>query len=320
MAAIPSRAGRRHAAIDDDEALFRRGELERQTAGVGLKARLERRRAAGIHDQHAAAGLEALISGIAARSTAARRALVIGEQASAKARAGVTPMPLKCANVPSEWRKNRSIGIMRSMALSSACGGAMLREANAWRSGSSSSKSSMIAPGSRLTWPPSGRICRSISRFSRVGGGFDVARLSGDAERGVVERDRGLHAGGAAIGMRRGAAQITHLTDQAAQKAPIEPHIGVLQHQRRLAEPGDDPPRQHVRTPGHGCQEPCSVIHSSTSARALARVMPDLAARRWRSQEKPSSAVAHSSDGGAIWNIERLSQTTTLPAKAKRPE
>ena len=38
-------------------------------------------------------------------------------------------MPLKRANVPSEWQKKRSIGIMRSMALSSAGGGAMLRAA-----------------------------------------------------------------------------------------------------------------------------------------------------------------------------------------------
>ena len=47
-----------------------------------------------------------------------------------------------------------------------------------------------------------------------------------------------------------------------------------------------------------GCHAPCSVIHSSTSARALARAMPDSAARRWRNQPKPNIAVAHSSDGG----------------------
>ena len=69
-----------------------------------------------------------------------------------------------------------------------------------------------------------------------------------------------------------------------------------------------------------GCHAPCNVIHSSIKARALARVMPDSAARRWRNQPKPNSAVAHSSDGGAISKIERSSQTTTLPAKAKRPE
>ena len=38
-------------------------------------------------------------------------------------------MPLKRANVPSEWQKKRSIGIIRSMALSSAGGGAILRAA-----------------------------------------------------------------------------------------------------------------------------------------------------------------------------------------------
>ena len=61
------------------------------------------------------------------------------------------------------------------------------------------------------------------------------------------------------------------------------------------------------------------LIHSSTSARALARVMPKSAARRWRSQPKPSSATAHSSDGGSISNGERPSQITTLPANTKRP-
>ncbi len=40
---------------------------------------------------------------------------------------GVGPMPLNSAKLPSPWRKKRSIGIMRSMALSSGGGGAMLR-------------------------------------------------------------------------------------------------------------------------------------------------------------------------------------------------
>ncbi len=68
-----------------------------------------------------------------------------------------------------------------------------------------------------------------------------------------------------------------------------------------------------------GCQEPCSVIHSSTSARALARVIADSAARRWRSQPKPRRLSAHSSEGGTISNGERPSHTTILPANAKRP-
>ena len=68
-----------------------------------------------------------------------------------------------------------------------------------------------------------------------------------------------------------------------------------------------------------GSRELLSVIHSSTSARALARVMPVSAARRCRSQLKPSSATAQSSDGGATSNGERASQITTLPANTKRP-
>jgi post-segregation antitoxin (ccd killing protein) len=61
------------------------------------------------------------------------------------------------------------------------------------------------------------------------------------------------------------------------------------------------------------------LIHSSISERALARVIAESAARRWRSQEKLSSCTAHSSDGGVISNGDLRSQITTLPAKAKRP-
>ena len=67
------------------------------------------------------------------------------------------------------------------------------------------------------------------------------------------------------------------------------------------------------------CQPPWMLIQSSTSARALERVMALSAARRWRSQPKPSSTTAHSSEGGVISNGERRSAMTTLPAKAKRP-
>ena len=45
-------------------------------------------------------------------------------------------------------------------------------------------------------------------------------------------------------------AQITQLTNQAAQVAPVKLPIGVLQDEPRLAEPGDDAARQHVRAPG----------------------------------------------------------------------
>ena len=68
-----------------------------------------------------------------------------------------------------------------------------------------------------------------------------------------------------------------------------------------------------------GCQLPCSLIQSSISERALARVIAESAARRWRSYTKLNNMLAHSSDGGVISNGVRRSQITTLPAKAKRP-
>jgi hypothetical protein len=69
-----------------------------------------------------------------------------------------------------------------------------------------------------------------------------------------------------------------------------------------------------------GCQPPCTLIHSSISERALARVMLESAARKCRNQTKLSNVLAHSSDGGVISKGDLRSQMTTLPAKAKRPE
>ena len=73
--------------------------------------------------------------------------------------------------------------------------------------------------------------------FQPRGGGFDVAGLTGDTERGEAQRDRGLHARHAAMALACGVAQITYLPHQAAQEAPVEAHIGILQEERRLAEP-----------------------------------------------------------------------------------
>jgi hypothetical protein len=63
----------------------------------------------------------------------------------------------------------------------------------------------------------------------------------------------------------------------------------------------------------------CDASHSSTSERALARVMAESAARRCRSQPKPSRATSQSSDGGSSVNTERPWQVTILPANTKRP-
>src|SRR5665647_1833553 len=51
-----------------------------------------------------------------------------------------------------------------------------------------------------------------------------------------------------------------------------------------------------------GCQPPWMLIQSSISERALARVMVESAARKWRSQPKLNSITAHSSDGGVVRN------------------
>ena len=204
---------------------------------------------------------------------------------------GVGPMPLNSAKVPSPWRKKRSIGIMRSIALISAGGGATLRAVKAWRSGRRSSRISISAPGLRLMWPPSGRIWRSSSSARRLRRAAQVCDLLGHAQRRIGERDPRLQPRHAVARVAGGAAQIAHLPGQAAQEPAVEPHVGVVEDQRRLAEPGDDAARHDLGLPGDRVPGPCSAIHSSTSARALARVMAESAARRWRSQPKPSSDV-----------------------------
>ena len=216
----------------------------------------------------------------------------------------VGPMPLNSAKLPSPCRKKRSIGIMRSMALSSAGGGAMLRAVNAVRSGSRSTSNSMSAPGLRLMWPPSGRICRASSSPEPLGGGADVAllarpctapRRSARSRPGGAARRRALPTRCAAGG-GPGGSGCAGSGDRTARRNRRAPSGAWLSHE--MTRRATTSARQAI-----GSCELLSVIHSSTSARALARVMPDSAARRWRSQPKPSSATAQSSDGGG--DLER---------------
>ena len=76
-------------------------------------------------------------------------------------------MPLKWQNDPSEWRKKRSIGIIRSIARNRRADGLKPRAIMAWRSGSRSASTVISAAGLRETWPPSGRIWVSSSWSSR---------------------------------------------------------------------------------------------------------------------------------------------------------
>ncbi len=107
----------------------------------------------------------------------------------ARRSAGVGPMPLKSAKLPSPWRKKRSIGIMRSIALISAGGGATLRAAKAWRSGSRSTSSSISAPGVAADMAAVGQDLALQLVDQAPGGRFDQPLLSGHAQRRRGQRD-----------------------------------------------------------------------------------------------------------------------------------
>ncbi len=158
-------------------------------------------------------------------------------------------MPLNWAKLPSAWRKKRSIGIMRSMALFIACGGCRWRAENNCRSGKRSASSSISTPGLRLMWPPSGRICRVqfLAQPPRVAA--QLARLALDAERGAGQRHHRLQPRKAVARLVQGLAQVAHLPRQAADEAAVEARVGVLQHEGRLAQPADDAARQDVGPP-----------------------------------------------------------------------
>ena len=113
----------------------------------------------------------------------------------------------------------------------------MLREAYTWRSGNSSMQYFDDCAGIAADVAAIGQDLPLELAFQPRRRGFDVARLTGDAERGGAECDRGQHARHAAMGLACGVAQITDLTHETAQKAPIEAHVGILQHERRLTEP-----------------------------------------------------------------------------------
>ena len=214
-----------------------------------FQAHLDRRRLACVHDQHATAGFEALIGGI--RRVRQRRTvrLVIGEQREQKfgrRRAHAVEMrerPLGMAE-EAQHRHHALDGVEQRLRRRDVARGERLaqrQELNQYLDDRTGIAADMAAVGKDLPLDLA---------FEPGGGGLDVTGLAGDAECGVAERDRGLHAGDAAVSVAGGMAQIPHLTDQAAHEAPIEAHVRVFQDQRRLAEPGDDAPRQHVGAPG----------------------------------------------------------------------
>ena len=229
-------------------------------------------------------------------------------------------MPLNSAKLPSPCRKKRSIGIMRSIAFNSAGGGAMLRAAKVCRSGNRSINSSISAPGLREICPPSGRIWRCNSSDSLRVGGADVARLVGEAERGVAQRDQHLQPRHAVGNIEHRIAQVADLARQSAQIAAVELAVGVAEHQRRLRQQRDDAARQHV---GAAADRRACAPDSKSSRRPAsgrwrgsARYRPRADAAASRNRAAPTS---QSSDGGSRSKIERPWQVTILPANTKRP-
>ena len=91
-----------------------------------------------------------------------------------------------------------------------------------------------------------------------------MALLARHTQRRIGERDRGLQARYPVARLPNRVAQVADLPRQAAQEAAVELRVGVVEHQRRLAEPGHDPARDHVRAPGNrvvGAVERDPLVH-----------------------------------------------------------
>ena len=163
---------------------------------------------------------------------------------------GVGPMPLNSAKLPSPCRKKRSIGIMRSMALSSGGGGAMLRAVNSVPQRQQIDQELDQRAGIAADVSAVGQDLPLQLVDEPLGGAADVPLLSGHAERRSQQRDHRLQARHAVARIADRVPQMADLPGQAAQEAAIEPHVGFVEHQRRLAEPGDDAARHDFGPPG----------------------------------------------------------------------
>src|SRR4029450_13077050 len=117
---------------------------------------------------------------------------------------GVGPMPLNSAKLPSPCRKKRSIGIMRSIALSSAVGGTRLRAVKAVGSGGErgpqrqkAAQQSDQRPGIAADVAAVGQdLARELLR-KPLGRGADVAVLGGPAQGRIGGGGAGPEGGGA---------------------------------------------------------------------------------------------------------------------------
>ncbi len=65
-----------------------------------------------------------------------------------------------------------------------------------------------------------------------LGGAADMARLVGHAERGISERDDRLQPRQAVARRGGGMTQQPYLPREAAQEAPVEAQLRIVEHQR----------------------------------------------------------------------------------------
>ena len=99
-------------------------------------------------------------------------------------------------------------------------------------------------------WPPSGRICRSISLDKVAGRGAQRRRRHRQRQRREGQRDAGAQLLLAVRHFRRHRAQEADLHGQRFQEGAVERELGALQHHRRMLQPGDDAPCRHGGIPG----------------------------------------------------------------------
>ncbi len=148
----------------------------------------------------------------------------------------------------------------------------------------------------------------------------DVARLIGEAQRGVAQRDQDLQPRHAVGDVEHGVAQIADLAGQPAQIAAIEFAVGVAEHQRRLRQQRDHAARQHV---GAALERPLAGRIRDPVVDQRARI--GAGQRGVGGAQMAQPAEAEQRDFPVFrrrFEIEdraAVADVTILPAKTKRP-
>ena len=211
-------------------------------------AHRDRRRAAGIHQYQRAAGLDPLVAGM--RRAGERRAarIVVGQHGGEDVGRGRTHAVEQreiAVAVPEEaqHRHHAVDGVEQRRRRRDVA----RREDRAQRQeiGHQFEQRAGIAADM-----PAVRQDLALQLLGEpLGGGADVALLPRHAERSGEERDHHLKARHAVARIGHRMPQVAHLPGQAAHEAAIEPRVGFVEQQRRLAEPRHHAARHHVGPP-----------------------------------------------------------------------